>query len=160
MQAAIALGSNLSSRFGEPGDNVAEAVHRLRALGEVFAVSSFHVTEPVGYREQPQFTNAAAVLRTELGPLELMRALLAIEAGMGRVRADDVPPKGPRIIDLDLLLYQDEAGHSLILDDPDLILPHPAMHLRSFVLQPLAEVASGWQHPVLQRSVMELRAGV
>lgn len=156
MLAAIALGSNLPSHLGDPSANLREALHRLDDLGDVTAVSSFHTTDPVGYRDQPQFTNAAALLNTELGPLELMRALLAIETSMGRIRAADIPPKGPRIIDLDLLLYQDEIGHSLILDDPDLILPHPAMHERRFVLEPLAEIAPQMTVGELGSSVADL----
>ncbi len=160
MLAAIALGSNLPSHFGEPAANLREAIHRLGDLGQVSAVSTFYTTAPVGYRDQPEFTNAAALLHTELGPLELMRSLLAIEASMGRVRADDEPPKGPRIIDLDLLLYENEHGRSLILDDPDLILPHPAMHERRFVLQPArgdrrhpATSGAAVQHPRTRRPV-------
>ena len=160
MIAAIALGSNLPSPWGDPSANLREALHRLGGLGQVTAVASFSVTEPVGLREQPRFTNSAALLETSLGPLPLMRALLAIEHGMGRVRAADQPPKGPRLIDLDLLLYADEAGNSLILNDPDLILPHPALHERRFVLEPLAEIAPAMTHPVLRRSVSELLAAL
>lgn len=156
MLAAIALGSNLPSRFGGPTDNLKEALHRLGDLGRAAAVSTFRETEPVGLLEQPRFVNAAALLETELGPLDLLRGILAIEREMGRVRFQDTAPKGPRIVDLDLLLYQNEQGHSLILSDPDLILPHPAMHHRLFVLEPLAEIAAGWRHPVLQRSIGEL----
>lgn len=156
MFAALALGSNLSSRFGDPSANLREALHRLGDLGEVVAVSNFRETEPVGYRDQPCFVNAAALLRTQLDPLSLMRALLAIEHGMGRDRSADLPPKGPRVIDLDLLLYEDDAGHSLVLDDPALVLPHPAMHERRFVLEPLAEIAPGMLHPVLQGTIADL----
>jgi 2-amino-4-hydroxy-6-hydroxymethyldihydropteridine diphosphokinase len=153
MLTAIALGSNLSSAFGPPADNLREAIHRMSALGRVTAVSSFHRTAPVGYTEQPEFLNAAALLDTELSPLDLLRALLATEKAMGRDRSADVPAKGPRIIDLDLLLYG-----NLILNDPDLVLPHPSMHERAFVLAPLAEIAPEWVHPVLRASVSELAA--
>lgn len=150
MLAAIALGSNLPTAFGGPEANLGEAVSRLTALGEVKAVSTIRLTDPVGYTAQPQFANAAALLETSLGPLPLLRELLAIEHAFGRDRAN-TPPKGPRTLDLDLLLYGDE-----ILSDPELTLPHPAMHERRFVLEPLAEIAPKWVHPVLHRTVTEL----
>jgi 2-amino-4-hydroxy-6-hydroxymethyldihydropteridine diphosphokinase len=154
MTAAIALGSNLPSRFGTLADNLREALHRLADLGHVTAVSTFHATDPVGYLDQPQFLNAAALLETHLSPLDLLRALLTIEHTMGRDRAS-APPKGPRIIDLDLLLYTGAAG-PIILHDPDLTLPHPAMHQRRFVLAPLAEIVPTLQHPTLHRSIADL----
>jgi 2-amino-4-hydroxy-6-hydroxymethyldihydropteridine diphosphokinase len=150
MLAAIALGSNLSSRFGAPADNLREAIHRLEDLGTVAAISRFHETAPVGYTQQPRFLNAAVLLETDVSPLDLLRGLLAIEHSMGRDRASS-PPKGPRIIDLDLLLYG-----NLILDDPALTLPHPSLHERRFVLAPLAEVAPNWQHPTLELSIQQL----
>jgi 2-amino-4-hydroxy-6-hydroxymethyldihydropteridine diphosphokinase len=146
--AAVALGSNLSSAFGGPADNLREALRRMAALGEVTAVSGFHTTEPVGYVDQPMFVNAAALLRTELAPLELLRALMEIETAMGRVR---VVAKGPRVIDLDLLLYED-----VVMQTAELVLPHPAMQERAFVLGPLAEIAPGMVHPVVGRSVAEM----
>ena len=154
MLAAIALGSNLHSRFGSPTDNLLEPLRRLADLGRVTAVSTFHHTEPVGYTQQPRFVNAAALLETDVSPLDLLRGLLAIEHSMGRDRAS-APPKGPRIIDLDLLLYKSEAG-GLVLDDPALTLPHPALHERRFVLAPLAEIAPSWQHPTLHRTIQQL----
>lgn len=150
MLAAIALGSNLKSRFGTPTDNLMEALRRLQDLGHVTAVSRFYETEPVGYKQQPRFVNAAALLETEVLPLELMRGLLAIEHSMGRDRAKS-QPKGPRIIDLDLLLYG-----NVVLNDPALKLPHPSLHERRFVLEPLAEIASDWEHPTLKTSVEQL----
>jgi 2-amino-4-hydroxy-6-hydroxymethyldihydropteridine diphosphokinase len=148
--AAIALGSNLESRLGGREANLREAVRRIEVLGEVRAVSSFYDTEPVGYREQPRFLNGAVLLRTGMGPQELMRGLLGVERAMGREREGAVP-KGPRVIDLDLLLYGD-----WVLWAEDLILPHPRMEERRFVLEPLAEIAPDWVHPVLGVTVREL----
>jgi len=148
MIAAIALGSNLGDREG----NLREAVQRMGALGRVAAVSGFYDTEPVGYLDQPRFLNAAVLLETELLPVELLRRLLGIEQEMGRDRANS-PPKGPRVIDLDLLLYGE-----LVMQSAELTVPHPAMHERAFVLAPLAEIAVGMLHPVLHRSIGELLA--
>jgi 2-amino-4-hydroxy-6-hydroxymethyldihydropteridine diphosphokinase len=154
MLAVIALGSNLSSRFGTPAQNLHEAIHRLEDLGTVTAVSRFHETEPVGYTQQPNFLNAVALLETEVAPVNLLRGLLAIEHSMGRDRAS-TPPKGPRIIDLDLLLYG-----NMVLDDPALTLPHPSLHERRFVLAPLAEVAPNWKHPTLELTIQQLLEGL
>ena len=148
MIAAIALGSNLGDREG----NLREAVRRMGALGRVAAVSGFYDTEPVGYLDQPRFLNAAVLLETKLEPLELLHGLLGVEQEMGRDRAN-APPKGPRVIDLDLLLYGE-----LVMQSAELTVPHPAMHERAFVLAPLAEIAVGMLHPVLHRSIGELLA--
>jgi len=154
MTAAIALGSNLPSSFGTPADNLHEALRRMSALGHVKAISSFHTTAPVGYLDQPEFVNAAALLETTLTPHELLHGLLAIEHAMGRDRAS-APPKGPRIIDLDLLLYDD-----VILTTPELTLPHPAMHQRAFVLAPLAEIAPEMPHPAFHATIAKLFAKI
>ncbi len=148
--AAIALGSNLDSQWGDRRANLLESIERIRPLGVVTAVSSFFDTEPVGYLDQPRFLNAALLLQTELAPLELLHELLAIEHAMGRER---VIAKGPRVIDLDLLLYDD-----LTMDAPELTLPHPSLHERRFVLEPLNVIAPEMMHPGLGKTVTELLA--
>jgi 2-amino-4-hydroxy-6-hydroxymethyldihydropteridine diphosphokinase len=107
---------------------------------EVRAVSSFRETDPVGYLEQPAFLNGAAAVETELPARELLAAMLEIERRLGRTR--DGPPLGPRTIDLDLLVYGDEA-----LAEAGLQVPHPRLHERRFALEPLAEVAPGLEIP-------------
>ena len=146
MTAAIALGTNLGDRPA----NLHLALTHLAAHGTLTAISTFHDTAPVGYLDQPHFLNAAALLETTLPPEALLQSLLAIEKQMGRDRTT-TPPKGPRIIDLDLLLYGNE-----VLQTPDLTLPHPAMQDRAFVLTPLAEIAPHLLHPTLQRTIAEL----
>jgi 2-amino-4-hydroxy-6-hydroxymethyldihydropteridine diphosphokinase len=152
--AAIALGSNLESKFGDREANLWEAVERIRELGEVKAVSSSYDTEPVGYVDQPRFLNAALLLETSLEPTELMRSLLNVEQAMGRERVGGVA-KGPRVIDLDLLLH----GQA-VMNTTELTLPHPEMMGRRFVLEPLAEIAPGLVHPVLGLTVREMLARV
>jgi 2-amino-4-hydroxy-6-hydroxymethyldihydropteridine diphosphokinase len=148
--AAVALGSNLKSSFGDREANLREAVRRIGELGEVRAVSSFYDTEPVGFLEQPRFLNGALLLETELDPVSLLRGLLGVERAMGRERVGAVA-KGPRVIDLDLLLYGD-----WVLWSEELTLPHPEMQVRRFVLEPLAEIAPEWVHPVLGVTVREI----
>jgi 2-amino-4-hydroxy-6-hydroxymethyldihydropteridine diphosphokinase len=166
--AAIALGSNLASQWGDREANLREAIARVAKLGEVRAVSSFHDTAPVGFIEQPNFLNGAMLLETELEPVELMRALLAIERAMGRDRAavtdaaqsGAAPIKGPRIIDLDLLLMDDVvlACACGMKDQTELTLPHPAMAQRRFVLEPLSEIAPKLIDPRTGRTITELLA--
>jgi 2-amino-4-hydroxy-6-hydroxymethyldihydropteridine diphosphokinase len=146
MRAAVALGANLGDREASLHD----AVLRLGALGEVVAVSSFFDTEPVGYVDQPSFLNGACLLETSLAPIELLRGLLAIEVEMGRDRAHGIS-KGPRVIDLDLLLYED-----VTMASAELTLPHPEMAARRFVLEPLAEVAGDWFVPGTKATVTQL----
>ena len=131
-RAFIGLGSNLGDREG----NLSRAVEALRRLPstEVRRVSTFRDTRPVGIQDQPRFLNGAVELETDLEPRELLDRLLAIERSLGRDRRG-VPPGGPRTVDLDLLLY----GTAQI-EEPGLEVPHPRLHERRFVLQPLAEL--------------------
>jgi 2-amino-4-hydroxy-6-hydroxymethyldihydropteridine diphosphokinase len=130
-RAFVALGSNLE----DPQQQVLRALAELDGLPEtrVTARSALYRTAPVGYDNQPDFINAAAEVSTTLEPLALLRALLALETAHGRERPF---PNAPRVIDLDLLLYDD-----LELHDPELTVPHPRLHERGFVLFPLADIA-------------------
>ena len=129
--AYVALGANL----GAPAATVLAAFAALANLPEsrVTHGSSLYRTAPVGLTDQPEFVNAVAELETTLAPEALLEALFDIEERFGRVRAEK---NGPRTLDLDLLLYNDQ-----FIDLPRLTLPHPRLHLRAFVLQPLAEIA-------------------
>ncbi|WP_287881465.1 2-amino-4-hydroxy-6-hydroxymethyldihydropteridine diphosphokinase [Aquitalea sp.] len=129
--AYVALGSNLE----QPAEQIRAALAALANLAgtTVLAHSSLYLTTPVGYLDQPDFINAVAMLDTGLSPHALLDALMQIEAGFGRERSFR---NAPRVLDLDILLYQDT-----VLDDPQLLLPHPRMHQRAFVMVPLAEIA-------------------
>ena len=143
--AYLALGSNL----GDKEANLRRALELVQQRGvEVVKTSSFICTEPYGVTDQPQFLNGVCEVRTSLEPLELLQTLLEIEQEMGRVR---LRHWGERNIDLDLLLYED-----VVMDTPELILPHPDMQDRDFVLLPLAEIAPEIIHPTLQKTISEL----
>ena len=144
--AYLSVGSNLGNRE----QNLEEAVRRASTLGRVVAVSSFYETEPVEVTDQPWFLNCVLALETTAEPAQLMRELLGIEHEMGRQR---LVKKGPRSIDIDILLFGDA-----VVNTPDLTIPHPEMTRRRFVLEPLAEIAPELLHPVSQKTVTRLLA--
>jgi 2-amino-4-hydroxy-6-hydroxymethyldihydropteridine diphosphokinase len=146
----IGLGANLGDREA----TIRQALELLQVdpAIEVAAVSSLRETDPVGYQDQPQFLNGAAALETTLSPHDLLERLLDVERQLGRDRSG--PRFGPRTIDLDLLLYDGEVVH-----EPGLEIPHPRLHERAFVLEPLAELDPGLTVPG-RGSVQALLAGL
>lgn len=146
MQKTVYL--SLGSNVGDRQANLRAAIEKLRDLGEIVALSSLYETEPVEFAEQPWFLNCALALRTELTPEEFLAEIQAIEQSLGRRR---IQPKGPRNIDLDILLFGDA-----VICTPQLQVPHPAMHERRFVLEPLAEIAPDVLHPIQKKTVREL----
>ena len=146
MIAYIGVGSNL----GDKHRNCCEAVERLdRVPGcRVIKTSPWYRTRPVGVKDQDWYVNGVIALEVGISARRLLTDLLGIESAMGRIRTEKW---GPRIVDLDILLVGQE-----ILHDPDLQVPHPLMHTRSFVLAPMVDLAPRLVHPVLQRTMTEL----
>lgn len=142
----LGLGANL----GDPVAQLARAVRMLRVHVDIHRVSSVYRTEPVGHADQPEFRNIVVAGRTALEPLALLREMQRIEDALGRRRTFR---NAPRTIDVDLLAFGDRT-----MDTAELVLPHPRMHLRGFVLHPLAEIAPDWVHPVLRLSARRLLA--
>jgi len=145
-EAYIGLGSNL----GDRKQNIEKALELLGKTPKikVCSVSKFYETAPVGFKDQPDFVNAAAKIETTLKPLKLLAVCQSIERRLKRVRTIRW---GPRTIDIDILLYGD-----LITRSDKLILPHPEMHKREFVLKPLNDIAPGVVHPLSGKTVAEL----
>jgi 2-amino-4-hydroxy-6-hydroxymethyldihydropteridine diphosphokinase len=144
--AYVGLGSNMGNKTG----NILKALELLDHVDNLTVLkrSSFYETEPIGYEDQDWFVNAVAQLDTSLSPQQLLNEFMKVEQSMGRKH--DVR-WGPREIDLDLLLYD-----QLCIDSLDLVIPHPRMHERAFVLVPFAEIASDITHPVFSKTISEL----
>ena len=142
--AYLSLGSNLGDREA----NLREALAQLDVAGRLLAVSALYETQPIDVPDQPWFLNCVAAIETDKTPRELLQLALRVEAAMGRLRMRE---KGARNIDIDLVLFGDR-----LVDEPGLKIPHPAMHQRRFVLEPLAEIAPEARHPGLGKTAKQL----
>ena len=145
----VAIGSNLNSKsFGSPEQNCKVAIEMLRKYFEVIQFSSFYKTEPIPKSEQPWFVNCIVNIKCKIGPSKVLDTLLQIESQFGRKRNKK---NEARVIDLDLIAY-----NSLIVKSYELTLPHPRMHLRKFVMQPICDINENWVHPVSKKKASEI----
>ena len=145
--AYLALGTNIGNKRR---NMITAAALLAERVGDVLALSGFYETEPWGFQSENTFLNAALQLETALSPLEILKATQEIEIEMGRTQKSN-GAYHDRIIDIDILLYDD-----LVLQTPELTLPHPLMHERLFVMEPLAEIAPNVIHPVFKKPVISL----
>jgi 2-amino-4-hydroxy-6-hydroxymethyldihydropteridine diphosphokinase len=145
-QVILGLGSNQ----GNPKENLDKAVAALAAFGTVKEVAPYILSKPEGYDAQPDFVNTVVILETTLPPTELLLELQKLEKQLGRVKTF---PNGPRIIDLDILFYENQE-----IFDTDIMLfvPHPRLHQREFVLKPLSYLRPDFVHPTIQKSIIQL----
>lgn len=149
----IGLGTNL----GDKEQNLRDAVHRIEEqIGKVLSLSAFYVTAPWGFASENSFLNAAACVQTQLSPLEVLLETQTIERELGRTKKSVGGAYSDRLIDIDLLLYDDLVLSATSADGAELNLPHPLMAQRDFVMRPLAEIAPALRHPVLKRTMKEI----
>jgi 2-amino-4-hydroxy-6-hydroxymethyldihydropteridine diphosphokinase len=146
--AYLSLGSNLGDRAA----NLRAAIAQMETAGRWLAVSSMYETQPVDVPNQPWFLNCVAAIETDKTPKELLQLALRVEATMGRLRMSE---KGARKIDIDVVLFGDR-----VVDEPGLKIPHPALHQRRFVLEPLVEIRPEVRHPGLGKTARELLAAL
>lgn len=146
--AYIGIGSNL----GDKEKNIKKAIDLVKDKCRILKVSSLYETEPVGYKKQDWFLNCVIKIKTETKPKELFAFLKSIEKKLGRIK---IIKNGPRIIDLDVLFYGNK-----IIKTRNLVVPHPRLHKRAFVLEPLEEICNGLVHPVLKKSIKELKSAL
>ena len=140
----LGLGSNI----GDKEEHIRKALTSLSHICNVRRTSHLYLTEPVGYTEQDWFLNCVVEVETDVDPKKLLSSIKSIERKLGRTKT---VKKGPRIIDIDILLYEDH-----IIKTKDLVIPHPLMHERLFVLQPMMDINPDFVHPVLKKSIREL----
>lgn len=144
-RAYLSIGSNLGDRI----NYINKAIEKLKQNNiKIIKSSNIIETEPYGYKEQGKFLNMAVEIDSDLEPFELMKLISKIESELGRIRTKRW---GPRVIDIDIIFY-----NSLIINEPDLKIPHPDMQNRFFVLKPLQEIAPDFVHPVLKKTITEL----
>ncbi|MEE2695446.1 MAG: 2-amino-4-hydroxy-6-hydroxymethyldihydropteridine diphosphokinase [Pseudomonadota bacterium] len=145
----IAIGSNLSSElYGTPLDNCWSAIDFLKKKFKILSISNFYETEPIPESSQPWYVNGVVCIRTDNPPHEILKELLSIEKKFRRTRNIK---NEPRVIDLDLLCY-----NNITINTLDLILPHPRMHLRKFVMQPICDINANWIHPKFNKKAKTL----
>ncbi len=142
----------LSSNIGDKAYHIQTAIKEIAKFATIQHISSIYLTEPVGFQEQDEFLNGVLQIQTGLSHQDLLKTLKAIEKQLGRVK---IIQDGPRIMDLDILYYND-----LCFQSPTLTIPHPRLHLRNFVLTPLCEIAPEFMHPILKKTSQALLANL
>lgn len=148
----LGLGTNL----GDKEANLDMAMEEIRKrVGEILSLSAYYITEPWGFDSKNAFLNAICKVSTSLSPLDVLFTTQSIEKDLGRMKKSVNGQYSDRPIDIDILLYDD-----IVLDSPNLTIPHPLMHKRTFVMEPLSEIAPELVHPVLHKSMKEILKGM